>query len=269
MIASAPDDPSPMIARDDPRTLAAIGVVAACLASIAHETIGHGVTCLAVGGTITRLTATHFRCADGTVLVDALGPAGNLVSAAIAFGLLRTCRGFAQSARLFLLMLGGINLCWFAGEMIHSALINSEDEAHLARLLGWPAAWRPIAVAAGVLIYGTTIRYGAAVARRMVEAGDPPDNLRRRIMIAWAAATASFAVAGLAWARDPFGSAWECFMTIGVAGVPLWIGVGLMRWPDARPTGRRIGTSTPWTLVALLVLGAFVVIQGRGVGPMS
>lgn len=263
-----------MSERDDPRTLAAIGVVAACLASIAHEAIGHGGTCLAVGGTIARLTATHFGCAGGTALVDAVGPAANLAVALIAFLLLRLGRAFTAPTRLFLFMLGGINLCWFTGEMIHSAFLNIEDEANLARQLGWPAVWRPVAMAGGVLIYIATIRYGAVVARRFVAAGDPPENLRRRIMIAWAAATASFAVAGLAWARDPFGSAWECFMTIGVAGAPLWIGVGLMRWTDQgvapRPSSTApIATSIPWTAFSVLLFGAFIFTQGRGIGPMS
>lgn len=262
-----------MIERDDPRTLAAIGVVAACLAPIAHETLGHGATCLAVGGTISRLTATHFTCAGGTALVDALGPAGNLASALIAFALLRAGSAFSASTRLFLLMLGGINLCWFTGEMIHSAFLNIEDEANLARQLGWPAIWRPVAMAVGVLLYIGTIRYGAIVARRFVAAGDPPESLRRRIMIAWAAATASSAIAGLAWARDPFGSAWQCFMTIGVAGVPLWIGIGLMRWADdatARPPSTApIGKSIPWTAFSVLLFGAFVFTQGRGIGPMA
>jgi hypothetical protein len=261
-----------MTVRDDPRTLAAIGVVTACLASIAHETIGHGATCLAVGGTITRLTATHFNCADGTALVDALGPAGNLVSALIAFGLLRAGREFAASTRLFLLMLGGINLCWFAGEMIHSAVFDIEDEANLARQLGWSPVWRPVAMAAGVLIYIAAIRYGTAVARRMVAAGDRPESLRRRIMIVWAAATASLAVAGLAWARDPFGSAWECFMTIGVASAPLWIGIGLMRRAkggETAPPSGSIPNSIPWTAFAVLLFGAFLFIEGRGIGPLS
>ena len=264
--------PLVMTARDDPRTLAAIGVVAACLASLAHETIGHGATCLAVGGTITRLTATHFKCAGGTALVEALGPAGNLVSALIAFGLLRAGREVAASTRLFLLMLGGINLCWFAGEMIHSAVFDIEDEANLARQLGWPPVWRPAAMAAGGLIYISVVRYGATVARRLVAAGDPPESLRRRILITWAAAIASLAVAGLAWARDPFGSAWECFMTIGVAGAPLWIGIGLMRWAErsetAPPSGP-IPRSIPWTAFAVLLFGAFLFILGRGIGPLS
>jgi len=262
-----------VIERDDPRTLAAIGVVAACLAPIAHETLGHGATCLAVGGTIARLTATHFACAGGDALVDALGPAGNLLSALIAFVLLRAGSAFTASTRLFLLMLGGINLCWFTGEMIHSAFLNIEDEANLARQLDWPAVWRPVAMAVGVLLYIGTIRYGAVVALRFVAAGDPPESLRRRIMIAWAAATASAAVAGLAWARDPFGSAWECFMTIGVAGAPLWIGIGLMRSADDAaprpPSTGPIAKSIPWTAFSVLLFGAFVFIQGRGIGPMS
>ena len=43
--------------RDDVPTAIATGVMAAVLASVVHETLGHGVTCLAEGGRITLLTS--------------------------------------------------------------------------------------------------------------------------------------------------------------------------------------------------------------------
>jgi hypothetical protein len=258
-----------MTGRDDGGTLAAIGVIATCLSAFGHEAFGHGGACLAVGGSISLLTATHFACAGGGIVVDAAGPLMNLILAGLAFALLRFGAPKAVAMRWFLLSLGGINLCWFAGELVSSPLVGGYDEAAIARQLDWPAIWRPIAFALGLAVYAGTIRLVARTLIDFVRQGDPPGELRRRFGIAHAAATLSFTIAGLCWMRAPFAAAVECFMTIGVAVAPLWISIG----PAARATGddrhAPVERSRIWIAAALVSFAAFVFSQARGIGPLA
>ena len=45
----------------DPITVIAVGVLAATLAAVCHETLGHGLGCIVVGGRITLLTSIYLR----------------------------------------------------------------------------------------------------------------------------------------------------------------------------------------------------------------
>ena len=80
-------------------TLLALGGIAGLVSAVGHEAIGHGGACLAVGGTVTLLTATHFACSGGNVLVDAAGPLANMVLAFIgAVGLAKMPRASLEVA---------------------------------------------------------------------------------------------------------------------------------------------------------------------------
>lgn len=256
---------------DDRLTLAAIGVLVATLSSIAHEAIGHGGTCLAVGGTITRLTATHFACENGSLLVDAAGPAMNLVVALAAFALLRTCAADTAALRLFLFVLGAVNLCWLAGEVVVSPLVMRYDEAAIARQLGWPPLWRPAMVLVGLALYFGTIRYAAAILLGHVRTGDAPYINRARFGIVHLAAILSFVAAGLCWARAPLPAAQECFMTMAVAVAPLWLAFGpVVRASGGQPLAPApIARSIDWIAAAILLFALFALFQGRGIGRLA
>jgi hypothetical protein len=65
---------------DDRTTVVAVGVIAATLAAVCHETLGHGLGCTADGGRITLLTSIYVRCAGATALTPAAGPLGNFLA---------------------------------------------------------------------------------------------------------------------------------------------------------------------------------------------
>ena len=46
---------------DDRLTVFAIAILAGCIATAAHEAVGHGTACIVLGGTITRLTSVYFN----------------------------------------------------------------------------------------------------------------------------------------------------------------------------------------------------------------
>jgi hypothetical protein len=254
-------------AKDDAWTSAAAGVAAACLASIAHEAVGHGGVCLALGGKVTLLTATRFACDQGNILVDVAGPLMNLVSAALALALVRTGWGSLPTARLFLIMVAALNLCWFAGSMVVAPFNDGYDQATIARQLGWPPIWKLVSAVLGVAVYAATIAYVAAQWRQQVVLGDAPGQLRLRFGIAYSAATVSFLLAGASWARNPRYGALEAFLTIGVAAAPLWLSLRLRAGPSSPgDPHRRIQRSPRWLVLALLLFSGFLLTQGHGIG---
>lgn len=60
--------------KSDQLTVAALGLLAMCLVTFAHEAVGHGGVCLLLGGHIRLLTSSVFRCDISSRWVDAGGP---------------------------------------------------------------------------------------------------------------------------------------------------------------------------------------------------
>ena len=254
---------------DDSWTLAAIGVLVACLSSIGHEAIGHGGACLVVGGTIMRLSATHFACANGGLLVDIAGPLMNLLIALAAFAVLRTHLAGSATLRLFLFALGGVNLCWLAGEVVVSPVVMGYDEAAIARQLGWPPLWRPAMFLLGLALYAGTIRYAAAILLRDARADAAPYPDRGRFGIVHLAAILAFVAAGLCWARAPLPSARECFMTMAVAVAPLWLAFGPAARANAGRAPAPLARSMAWIVAAIILFALFALLQGRGIDRLA
>ena len=71
MTAAAADDAAP---RDDLVTLVAIGLLAYATADIAHHVLGHGATCLALGGRIVLLSSIFVDCTVRGSAIDRPGP---------------------------------------------------------------------------------------------------------------------------------------------------------------------------------------------------
>src|SRR5436309_91012 len=91
----------------DRMTLVAIAIVAYALANLIHEGLGHGGTCLAVGGRLAVLSAVHAECAAegrsllANSLVTAAGTLANLLAGATAWLLLRRQEARLTSRRYF------------------------------------------------------------------------------------------------------------------------------------------------------------------------
>jgi hypothetical protein len=257
------------VRRDDPLTLAAVGVAAAVVAQLAHETLGHGGTCLAVGGRVTLLTAVWFRCLGGGPLTDLMGPAGNLIAGVLVFAL-AGARRLGPATRLFVILLGGLNLFWFAGQSIFSGLFDTEDVAYAARALGWPAAlWRSLSVLAGLAVYGVALRVLAARLRSVMAPDEPPAALRVRVAVPFAAAVISGIAAGLLWPRNPLGSALNEAGQFGLSSLVGWLSVRRAIRLGPSSEGALVTRSWLWLAGAALLFAAFAIVQGRGLGPLA
>ncbi len=241
--------------RDDALTVIAIGVLAASLAAVFHEGLGHPLGCLAVGGRVRLVTSIYFRCAGAKPFTDVAGPLGNLVSGLAALAALRLTPATGRT-RLFLLALAGFNLLWFSGQLAEQAALVKDDWAFLGRDIGWPKPGRLALAAIGALSYAATL-YLLAPTTAQIRRGTIP--------MMYAAAVVSACVAGLTWAPEHMGGFKEGLMALGVA--PL--GLLLLRAPTSRDLGQAIVRSWTWIAIAATGYVLFLTILGRGLGPLA
>ena len=250
-------------ASNDTATVMALGALAATLAAVCHETLGHGLGCIGAGGHIALLTSIWFRCSGGSAITDAGGPLGNLVAGVAALAVLRYCR-VSPRVRLLVLMVGALNMFWFMGQLAFTSLNNTDDWHYVALQLGWSEIWRPTGTVAGIAGYVMLSRWISGVIHKQ---GGPQAHIIRQ---AYAAAAASAVLAGLMWRPEPLKSAFEGFLTLGIA--PLGI-LGAVR--RASQNGKDLGRAAPvlrswtWIILCAAIYGLFLLVQARGLGPMA
>jgi hypothetical protein len=258
-----PAAPSTVTISSSAVTVMSLGAVAATLATLSHETLGHGLSCLSGGGQITLLTSIWFRCSTASGITDAGGPIGNLLAGWVAVALLRYVRP-SPKLKLLLLMTGALNLFWFAGQLAFESLAHSHEDWNSAALYwAWPAIWRPVGAVTGIGGYVLIRRALAAVIHR--QKGPRAADIR----LAYAAAATFALIAGLMWRPEPLRSALEGLLCLGVAPFGL-LSIARTASRDAAPG---CGTSTVahswiWTCVCALAVGAFLVVQATGLGSM-
>lgn len=248
---------------DDAPTVAAVGILAATLAAMCHETLGHGLGCVSVGGHIALLTSIWFRCSGGSAITSAGGPIANLVAGIAALTLLRHHR-LSPRVELLVLMFGALNLFWFLGQLAFGSLTNSDDWHYTASQMGWSWIWRPIGTLAGIASYAILIGWLSAVTRKH---GSPRAH---PIRLAYGAAVISAIIAGLMWRPEPMRSALEGFLTLGVSPLGL-LGI-------ARRMGQADGHNIPaepvrrswvWIFICTAIFSLFLFVQARGLGSMA
>ena len=126
---------------DDLPTLIAIGVLAVMTAVLSHELVGHGVGCLAGGGSVRLVSTINFRCDGATALSDLGGPIGNLVLGVIVLAAIASRNVILEEGRLFAVTTAGVSLFWFCGQAAFAALFAHDDWSFAAREANWPPVW--------------------------------------------------------------------------------------------------------------------------------
>lgn len=259
-VETSPSDHAP--------TVVAAGVLAATLAAICHETLGHGLGCIGVGGRITLLTSIWFQCRGATSITDAGGSIASLLTGVASIALL-SLKIRNRVARLVLILFGAFSLFWFAAQLIDHPIANKDDWAFIARRMEWPWVWRPIMVVIGVAAYAATVRTMSAVLRRKGAPG------KHAVRLAYASATASAVIAGLMWRVAPFVSAKEAFLTLGIAPLGLLV-ANMMAGRtmqgndyDLPNPHSPIPASWAWIVGSAVVFAVFAIVQGRGLGELA
>ena len=113
-----PDFPRAMSkesAKNDLPTVAALALLAMCVTTSAHEALGHGGTCLALGGQIRLLTSSVFRCSLSSGWIDAGGPISNLVCGLLALIARKLTPSRFSRTRLFLILVTALSWFWEGG----------------------------------------------------------------------------------------------------------------------------------------------------------
>jgi len=238
-------------------TLGAIAAVAFIVACVAHEVIGHGGMCLAVGGRVTLLTSVYFQCTNGGPLTDAAGPLMNLLVGAACWSLARN-RPPTSLSRLFFVLAMAFDLFWGAGYFIFSAVTNTGDWAFVLRDLSLEPRWlwRLLMGALGVVIY---VRSARAVAAHL-----PPGT---PLVWPYLVAGVVSCVAALFYAGPVLPAVREAALeSFGAAvGLPLLAYRG-SKQARASPSPSLVAHSNGWLLFAALVTMLFFLVLGRGCG---
>ena len=245
---------------DDTLTVSAIAILAASIATFAHEGVGHGGACLLLGGTITRLTTVYFECSAHDTWIAAAGPLGNLIAGALAWlGVMLLPAAMARTRLLFFLI-SVISLFWFAGYLIYSAAMNVGDTYFVLRdLFGEPGP----ALRAGEVAIGASCYWIAIQAARTYTATSDAARARRRLTRSWLAASLSACVAALAYAPGRLAALGQAALEIGAACLPMLarVAVGSML---VGQTEVPIARSWGWIAASLLGFTVFAATLGRG-----
>jgi len=244
-------------------TAAAIGLAAMCLVTFDHEALGHGGTCLAMGGHIQVLSNSIFRCSIHSVWIDPAGPCANVLAGAISFMVASRVPSRFIAARLFLALITSFSFFWEEGYLV-KAMIGRNGDLYFAAsdFLGEPSLWwRITGTAVGVIAYLVTARW---VSRALIGLL-PNDNMARRAArVVWIAATLGAALATLAHTGGGNSGLKDAVLEIGAASVPLLFIAPMSQTGTAASSPVTIHRS--WTVIclSLAIYAVFVATLGRG-----
>lgn len=263
-------------------TLVAIAVVAFALTNVAHEGLGHGGMCIAVGGEPRVLNAVYFDCGEDALTsaasrwISAGGTLVNLAFAGLTSLLLTAGVVRASSGRYFLWLFLSLNLMQAFGYWMFSGLGGIGDWN--AVVAGTPhyLFWR-IALA----IVGTACYMFVAVPislrgmERFLGAAEPPrlERARQLTLPAYLAGGVLYVTAGLFNPESPMlvliSAAAASF---GGASALAWMTQLLrnrQRFPASERPEEGIAQSWPWLVAGALVAAIFIGLLGPGVALAS
>jgi hypothetical protein len=143
---------------DDAPTVCAISLLAAMLANVLHEGLGHAATALLTGTKSGVLSTVAWSSGFDSRLVAAGGTLANLAAATVFWIALRRATGASVRLRFFLLMSLAFNLFVGTGYFFFSGVTDFGDWAAVIAGLHAHWFWRTLLAVAGIASY-----YGAVL----------------------------------------------------------------------------------------------------------
>ncbi len=262
-------------------TLIAVAVVAFALTNVAHEGLGHGGMCVAMGGEPRVLTAVYFDCGEDGLSAAAsrwISAGGTLVNLAFAgltalvlrWGATNAAR--AASGRYFLWLFLGLNLMQAFGYWMFSGLGGIGDWQ--AVIAGSPhyVLWRIVLAVVGTAAYMfVAVPVALRGLERFLGAAEPPRlaRARRLTLPAYLAGGGLYVTAGLLNPESPMlvliSAAAASF---GGASALAWMTQLLRdrrRFPPAAAPAEGVARSWPWLVAAVLTALLFISVLGPGI----
>src|SRR6202041_4050275 len=138
---------------DDVLTICAISLLAAILANVVHEGLGHAGTALLTGTQSGLLTTVAWSSDFDSRLVAAGGTLANLAAAAIFWLALRNATGASVRLPFFLLIRVAFNLFTGTGYFFFSGVTNFGDWAAVISGLHPQWLWRGRLVVVGGVFF--------------------------------------------------------------------------------------------------------------------
>lgn len=258
---------------DDRLTLLALGLLAFMLADMSHEAVGHGLATLAVGGRVNFIS---------TCYVDSSGhyskwipAAGGLTNLAVGLGALTFLRFRPHGRpmlRYFLILVAAFNLFFAVGYPAYSGVAQFGDWAAVIDGLNPQWIWRVVLVVVAVAGYYASmwllidpLAPFAGVADDEAARLVGKARIRRITLIPY---IGSMVVACVAASLNPKGP-----MQILTSGLPAAAAAfGITQMDNLIGTRRAssdplkpLERSVSWIVAAVIVLGFFVLVLGRGI----
>ncbi len=259
--------------RDDALTLCTISVVAAALANVLHEGVGHAAVALATGTQSGVLSTVAWSSGVDSRLVAAGGTLVNLAAGLVFWWALRRAalgRRASVEARVFLWASMAFNLFTGTGYFFFSGVTNFGDWAVVIAGLGPHWAWRTGLVLVGAAsYYGAIMAVGIGLVRYVGVALGEADAVRiwKMTLIPYFTAVVLLTVAGL---LNPLGLqlVWESALpaTAGADCGLIWMKYYIPKRTAPEVERELVRRSWGWVGVAAVVAGGFVFVLGRGIG---
>jgi|GEM_PF-149085 len=266
--ASVPGVTSPTL--PDLLTVAALAVIAYALSDFIHEGLGHGGSCLLIGGRPLLLSTVEFQCGiHGTRIVAAAGTIANFVVGMLSWFTLHFVRRAAR-LRYFLWVLMVVNLMQAAGYFLFSGVADFGDWAVVIHALEPAWAWRLALVIFGVVSYVAVVLLGVSELRPFLGSIGSERLLRAR-RLTWTPYLFGCIFICIAGLFNPAGmflvAASAAAASFGGTSGFTWMGVWF-RGPHFPPSALQMPPLTrswPWIISAAIIGIAFIAVLGPAV----
>ena len=244
-------------------TLLATACAAYFIADVAHEGLGHGGACLALGGKVVSLSTTYEDCSVRSWLIDGAGPSAGIVVALLAWAWLRLAPPRSMATRAFLCLTFAFAGFWNVGYLVKSGLTDQGDWAFVIAGLEPALAWHVGLTILGIALYATVMRMLAAALGRTLASDEAPG--RRPLAFALVCYLAAAALSAIAASFDLRGA-----VTILTDALPsslgsfglVWVGWTMnKRRPDLRLA---VPSSPGWIAAGIASAVFFVAVLGPG-----
>lgn len=267
---SATPNPDPVLS--DGPTVAAIAALVYAGGAVVHELIGHGLGCLASGGSTISWSSVHFDCSVASPAVMIGGTLANLVAGSVSFLLLRAARGASAATRYLLWLAMTVNLMQAAGYFLFSGAVGIGDWAQVLRHYGLGGSARAVMAIGGGLAYLPLVAWAARELAPLLPADRAAARraARRLTLVPW---TAGGLLSCLAGALNPVGILLVA-ISAGAASFGGTSGLAWMAWIVATPwaplpptaAGLPFARHRGYLVAGILVSILFVVMLGPGSG---
>ncbi|MEO8197803.1 MAG: hypothetical protein ABI689_13890 [Thermoanaerobaculia bacterium] len=260
-------------------TLIAIALVAFALTNVAHEGLGHGGMCVAVGGEPRVLNAVYFDCGREGVTdaasrwISAGGTLVNLAFAGLTALVLAAGVVRAASGRYFLWLFLSLNLMQAFGYWMFSGIGGIGDWQSVVAGSPHYVLWRIALAVVGTASYMfVAVPIALRGMERFLGAAEPPRLARaqRLTLPAYLAGGVLYVTAGMFNPESPMlvliSAAAASF---GGASALAWMTQLLRnreRFPPAGAPALGIARSWPWLVAGLLTATVFIAVLGPGIG---